>query len=344
MRKFSRIVNVTRKHLYKCNDQGYVGGYVKASIIADSINSTNNRLITYVLEYPRFIHAEFMTHRLFSKNSESSRAVPVNKLIDNIREEPAIPMYWGKNKSGMQADDENNEPIKTNENMYMDRHEAWLKSRDDAIKWAQSFNSAGYHKQIVNRILEPYKMMKVVCSATEYDNFFWLRCHKDAQPEIRHLAEVMYECYQQSKPLVIRDGEYHLPFMNEEIYEECEKYVKDNNTPYGVMDLAKMISASCCAQVSYRRNDTSIEKALNIYDHLVKSQPIHASPFEHQARPISAKDKHSFVTNDNENTGITHMTRDNTLWSGNFRGWIQHRHEIPNNTCWKYTDTQSNKT
>lgn len=339
MGKFSTIVSVIRKSFYNNADNSIVAGYVKASIIADSVNSTNNRLTTFILEYPRFIHSEFMTHRLLSRNAESSRAVPVNKLIENIMEEPAIPMYWGKNKSGMQADSENDSFIKTdNDNIMIPRHEAWLKSRDDSIKWAQRFNDAGYHKQIVNRILEPYKMMKVICSATEYDNFFWLRCHKDAQPEIRQLAEIMYECYKQSKPNIIRDGDYHLPFINDAIYEECEKYVKDNNTPYSMLDLTKMVSASCCAQVSYRRNDTSIEKALNIYDHLVKSQPIHASPFEHQARPITNKDKISFLTSDNNNTGITHMSRDNTLWSGNFRGWIQHRHEIPSNTCWKYSE------
>jgi hypothetical protein len=199
--------------------------------------------------------------------------------------------------------------------------------------WANKFDDAEYHKQIVNRLIEPFGMMKVVCSATEFDNFFWLRCHKDAQPEIKELANMMYLAKKESVPLTLNNGEYHLPYVTSDILKECEKYKDASNNDS--LRIALKVSASCCAQVSYRLNDTSIEKALKIYDKLVTSQPVHASPFEHQARPISDEDIKLFKTSAND-TPITHTCKKCSYWSGNFKGWIQHRHEIPNNTCWKY--------
>lgn len=343
---------------------------ISAKIIADSTNRSGSRLTTYELIYPRFIHAEFMTHRLLSKNSASSRAIPVNKMIDNIKENTAMPTHWGKNQKGMQAKSENTELISHN-NELIERDNAWNFARDSAISWANKFDSANYHKQIVNRLIEPFKMMKVICSGTEYDNYFHLRCHSDAQPEIKELADVMYSAKSKSKPLFLENGEYHLPYITSEIFEECVKFIKsENKTKEDPLQLALKVSASCCAQVSYRLNDTSIEKALKIYDQLVTSQPVHASPFEHQARPITSDDiilfqnvfnkKHKTTeiteTNATNNinssttstpstpsttsttliTPITHLCNKGYSWSGNFREWIQHRHEIPNNTCWKY--------
>lgn len=315
---------------------------ITATIIADSINEKGNRMTTYELEYPRFIHAEFMTHRILSKNAASSRAIPVSKMIDNIVNSTAVPIHWGKNRKGMQATEENDEliPVKINGQLFkVDRQTAWLLSRDSAIDFAQAFADAGYHKQIVNRIIEPYKMIKVVCSGTEFDNFFWLRRHTDAQQEIRELADTMYRAYCRNEPYTLFDGEYHLPYITPKVYEKCieysENYNKKNREKYNPQSLAIKVSASCCAQVSYRSTDTGIDKALKIYKQLIESKPIHASPFEHQARPYSKSDVSLFLIKANK-CGITHISKNSSYWSGNLRGWIQYRHEIPNNTCWNY--------
>ncbi len=276
---------------------------------------------------------------MLSKNAASSRAIPVSKMIENIKKFPAIPLHWGQNKSGMQAEKEIDNLIGmkvNNEFVVLERDYAWLKARNSAIEYAEAFSDAGYHKQIVNRLIEPYQMIKVVCSGTEFDNFFWLRCHKDAQPDIRELADVMYNAQKESEPDELVDGEYHLPYITSDIYQECRKYYHNNKTvDKNDSNLVLKVSASCCAQVSYRTTDTNIEKALKIYDQLVKSEPIHSSPFEHQARPITISDINDYLKQ--KSSGITHMSRDKSswvYWSGNLRGWIQHRHEIPNNTCW----------
>jgi thymidylate synthase ThyX len=306
------------------------GQNISAKVLADSTTDNGDRLTTFELEYPRFIHSEFMTHRMLSKNAASSRAIPVSKMIEHIGQNTARPSYWGKNQRGMQADldAEHNELVKLpSSDIPVSREEAWDAARDSAIEYAKAFADAGYHKQITNRILEPYKTMKVVCSGTEYENFFWLRLHKDAQPEIRELADAMNEAMRLSNPMHLIEHEYHLPYITPEVWEMCESY-KTYTDP---MELALKVSASCCAQVSYRTTDTSIEKAIKIYDLLVKSEPIHASPFEHQARPITDQDIEEF-DHAVPTSAITHVDRNGYFWSGNFRGWIQHRHEIPNNT------------
>jgi thymidylate synthase ThyX len=80
---------------------------ISAKIIADSISESEygDRITTFELEYPRFIHGELMTHRLFSRNAASSRAIPINKMMDQVLTAPAMPVEWGLNKSGMQAEE-----------------------------------------------------------------------------------------------------------------------------------------------------------------------------------------------------------------------------------------------
>jgi hypothetical protein len=308
---------------------------ISAKIIADSI-SAGIRITTYELEYPRFIHAEFMTHRLFSRNAASSRAIPVKKQIELIKENPAMPIHWGKNQPGMSADEECNEYVPVpypwvddngDPHWVVDgfgREEAWLEARDRAVEVAEGFVRAGYHKQIVNRILEPYAHIKVVLTSTEFDNFWWLRNHPDAQPEIHELAKQMLKALGESEPVLLKQGDWHVPYYKDGFL----KY--DYESDYRERDLreAIAISASCCAQVSYRRLDDSPEKAMNIYQRLVESKPVHASPFEHQATPMPHEPEWP--------NGSTHATRDGDLWSGNFRGWIQNRQLIGDHTCWNY--------
>lgn len=309
---------------------------IKATIIADSISAhTNQRITTFELEYHRYIHAELMTHRQFSRNSASSRAIPIDKMIELVQTNTAEPIHWGSNKSGMQAGDEIvNITSAIN---------AWTDARNDAIKHAKRLQELGLHKQIVNRVLEPFQTIKVLVTATNFDNFFNLRCHKDAQPEIKYLADLMYQAMQKSIPEVLHAGEWHTPYVHHEVNNEgvLEYFVYVTDTSgtksdgyqykqYLSLEDALKVSCSCAAQVSYRKNDNSIDKAISIYDKLVNSDPVHASAFEHCATPIF----------DNNQRGITHWidayTINNTsivYCSGNFANWIQYRQLIPNHDC-----------
>lgn len=312
-------------------------GGIRAAVIADSINDNGNRITTFEVEYPRFIHSEFMTHRLFSRNAASSRAIPVSKMVDVIRQSYARPIHWGKNQPGMQANEELSSLDIAHAKM------TWADALECAIEEAEYLNTIGAHKQIVNRLLEPFQMIKVVCTATEYDNFFHLRNHPDAQPEIHELARVMYDAISQSEPELLNPGEWHTPYVAHCCGpdESLGYYVidADGNDVHLDAETALKVSASCCAQVSYRLTDNSVDKAIDIYNKLVESKPVHASPFEHQATPME------YPTEYDENLssyippcmdGATHTDRYGNNWSGNLKGWIQHRQLIPDNTCWDY--------
>lgn len=304
-------------------------GGITATIIKDSISEFGDRITTFELEYPRFIHGELMTHRMFSRNAMSSRAVPISKMIEQVRTKPAMPIHWGKNQAGMQAKDECSEAIKVD--IYEDSYDSYL--REDwwrvcaasAANSAEPMSDAGYHKQIVNRLLEPFQMMKTIVTATEYGNFFNLRCHEDAQPEIHELADLMLDCMNESEPNLLKAGEWHIPYVDSFRASDGDAFLEHHSSNIGVsIEEALKVSASCCAQVSYRLLDNSVEKAIMIYDKLIESKPIHASPFEHQAKVM---DKMTMLTTliDTWEDGVTHMDSRHNFWSGNFKGWIQYR-------------------
>ena len=256
-----------------------------------------------------------------------------------------MPIHWGKNQSGMQAKTEVEDSVKQTAT------QIWLQARDAAISHAQRLAANGLHKQIVNRILEPFQMMKVVVTATSFDNWFSLRLHPDAQPEIHELAKVMYEAIQNNIPFELSYGEWHLPYIERQRDEEGEiKYFVYNTdedttseafgyqytTPLS-LEQAQKISCSCCAQVSYRKSDTSIAKSEAIYDKLVNSSPVHASAFEHCATPIGyLPDEISLFPK-----GVTHLTWGKNTpiipCSGNFTNWIQYRQLIPNHDCKEFS-------
>lgn len=296
---------------------------ISAKIIAASLNRSAQRIITFELEYPRFIHSEFMTHRVFSRNAASSRAIPINTSIALIENDTAIPVHWGKNQPGMSASTETDARIEGVGSYAMTREEAWNAARDSAIHIARQFANSGYHKQIINRLLEPFSHIKVVMTTTELANWFELRYHKDAQPEIYELAEKMlYAVTVNSETPVLGAGDWHTPYYRDghwKAHREINGSVVDID---GVtLSDALAISSSCCAQVSYRKMDDSVEKAKNIYARLVLSSPPHLSPFEHQATPM--EDKLGLAQD-----GATHIDKFGSVWSGNFRGWVQHRQII----------------
>jgi len=258
--------------------------HTKAEIICDSIGDTVHfpRLTTFVLTYPRYIHSEFMTHRQFSRNASSSRAIPTAKLLEKVRKDPVTPIRWGMNQSGMQAKMENLPEDVMDYAMY-----EWQSAADKCALVSEKLAEAGLHKQWCNRLTEPFSTITVVCTATDYANFFALRCAPDAQPEIYDLAWKMADLYYQSTP---RSAVNHLPF------------IKGNDL--GSMDELFRMSAARCARVSYLNHDQSKpdkEKDLALANMLLTSR--HMSPFEHQA---------------------TADTPDRSLTS-NFRGWTQYR-------------------
>lgn len=260
-----------------------------AKIIADSVSESQIRLTTFEVTFPRIVLAEFNTHRAFSRNSASSRAIPVEKMIERVENDPFIPTYWGKNQKGMQAQEEL-EPA-----MQARADAEWRFSAKSAAGQARYLQLLGVHKQITNRLLEPFLWHTVIVTATDFDNFFALRCHPDAQPEIRTIAVMMRDLYLDNFPTPLTNGQWHLPYvLPSERDELCGKGITE-------MGLA-LISSGRCARVSYlthdgRRDadaDLALAKRLEMSGHM--------SPFEHPALAV-----------------------DSTERFGNFRGWKQFR-------------------
>lgn len=283
---------------------------ISAKIIKDSVSEHGVRITTFELEYPRFILAELNTHRMLSKNSASSRAIPISRMNELVLDNPAMSAWWGKNQPGMSAREE----------LTVDDKELaiaqWKNGAKQAVELSTRLSNTGLHKQISNRVTEPWQRMKTVITGTEWTNLLWLRDHEDAQPEFDVLAKCIKEELRISVPTLLYTDQWHLP------------YVDDASIP---IDIALKISASCCAQVSYRKLDDGIEKATNIYDKLVGMSRKHASPFEHQAKVMQfSRESGLFGWEE----GVTHIDRLGQCWSGNFRGWIQHRKLIPGEAVW----------
>lgn len=276
-------------------------GGIYAKMVADSISPEGIRLSTLELNYPRIIHAEFMTHRVFSRNASSNRAIPTKRLIDQAINETASPIHWGKNKKGMQADEEFSES--ECEKFVHD----WREFANLAAKMAKKFADAGLHKQAANRVLEPFQFIRVVVTATEWDNFFSLRLHPDAQPEIQELARVMKEAMDKSEPAKLEPGDWHLP------------YVRADESELDISDRIK-ISVARCARVSYLNHDNSapnVDNDIALHDRLLRDG--HMSPLEHQGSPMRP------IVGEIWGDGVTHYDKYWQRWSGNFRGWIQYR-------------------
>lgn len=265
----------------------------KTILRSRNVSAPNKVLSTLLLRYPRFIHAEFMTHRCMSRNAASSRAIPVKKMIDDILADTAMPIHWGAAQKGMQADRECNESmeiVQIWDDGYgllelptrLDREKAWLEARDRAIYIAEKFADAGYHKQVINRLLEPFMHITVLVSSTEWDNFLELRDHKDAEPHIQMLAREIRKCLEdESTVQTLEPGQWHLPFVE----------MGDTALFGGDIDRdAIKLSVARCASTSYKTTDgfdMTLERAVAIYDKL-HTKPFHASPFEHVAQADSA--------------------------------------------------------
>jgi thymidylate synthase ThyX len=291
-------------------------------ILKDSSSPTGARITTFEVTFPRIVLAEFNTHRVFSRNSASSRAIPVEKMIERVRTDPFIPIYWGKKQKGMQAEEELS---------LADVEEAkaeWLKARDNAILQAERLLSLGLHKQITNRLLEPWLWHTCIVTSTEWDNFFALRCDKNAQPEIQRIAQSMRDAHVSGKPQIIQTDEWHLPLVYEE-GAELEALV----SKFGIDGVAR-ISCGRCARVSYLTHDgrRDPEADLTLAEGLAKNG--HMSPFEHAATPIVNHVWQGGLIYRKPSIGETTEPQER-LWSGNHQGWIPYRSMMQGEAVWK---------
>lgn len=271
---------------------------ISAQVIADSLGPSGIRLTTFELTYPRFIHSEFMTHRMISKNAASSRAIPCKKMRAMVLREPAMPVSFSQNQAGMQAATD----IAPWKQKLATR--LWKLAGVAMCGFHWMMEKLGVHKQHANRILEPWLHMTVIATATDWDNFFGLRCHPMAQPEFQKLAYEMRYKYYKSAPRKLKVGEWHLPFVSQlELDVEAIE-------PRGGIWAPLRKSVARCARVSYLNHDGvpgSLAKDTELYDRLLGSNPIHASPAEHQARATKSK-----------------------KYSGNLKGWVQYRKTLAN--------------
>lgn len=299
-----------------------------AKTIADSISPDGIRLTTMLLRYPRFVHAEFMTHRVFSRNASSSRAIPVDRMIQAVIDDPAMPIYWGKNQKGMQAAQE----LSIDEQRVAIR--AWLKGMEKAVETARQLSDLGLHKQIVNRVIEPWSHITVVVTATEWNNFLHLRDHADAQPEIAELARCVRVELEMSDPVLLQPGYWHLPFVDVAVeYAVVEKLLqvgritRDMPKPSEVYAVLVKLSAARCARTSYLTHDKknpTIDEDTALFERLVGGDPLHASPTEHQATPDE------MVGYDEKGMELSTPAWGYPELHGNLNGWIQHRKLLPN--------------
>lgn len=266
----------------------------EVKIIEDSLHpKTGQRLTTMQLRYWRGIHGEFMTHRVFSRNASSSRAIPISTFLKQVWNDPAGPVHWGANNPGMQAKSE----LTGFKLWFAKQSWKWTGRMVCGMVWLTN-KVAKPHKQTFNRLLEPWQYISVIVTATDWDNFFELRNHRDAQPEIRELAIEMLAALENSTPV---HRSLHLPYVTD---EEKDAYILDDIPE----DVLFKISAARCARVSYLTHDgakPSIDKDIRLHDQLVGSVPIHASPTEHQA-----------------------VAAEHDGYYKNFRGWRQYRMDV----------------
>ena len=262
-----------------------------AKIICDSVNTSGDRLTTFVLTYHRLVHSEFMTHRMLSKNSSSSRAIPVEKMIALVENQEVYPLHWGKNQKGMVAEQELSAAYQ------IAAKRIWDSAREEAIAYARELAEIGVHKQVVNRLLEPFSTITVICSGTEYQSFFNQRCHPDAQPEIKALADAMKAAYDASEPNQLDAGDWHLPFT-QDIDSDLDFDQEQLWTDQYINSVLVKVAIGRCARVSYLNHDgvRNIKDDIKLHDRLLTSKPPHFSPFEHVAIALPNSEKRANFT------------------------------------------------
>lgn len=263
-----------------------------ATVICDSISPQGRRLTTLEVVIHRFTLAEVNTHRAFSRNSASSRAIPLRRQLEKVQTAPAVPVSFPAEQPGMQGGAEL-------EGIFLENAvDEWHAAAQSAIEHAARLGGLGVHKSICNRVLEPFMWHTVIISSTDWENYFRQRCSPLAQPELRTASEAMRDALAQSTPKRLEHGQWHMPYMHEEDLALCQLNAFD----------PREVSAARCARVSYLTHDghRDITQDHLLYRRLVTADPPHMSPLEHVATP----------------------TEEFALSGGNFRGWTQLRTQV----------------
>lgn len=301
---------------------------IDARIVASSVNPDGDRLVTAILRYPRWLHSEIMTHRAFSRNAASSRAIPATKILEMVQKAPAMPEYWGGEQPGMQSGTR----LSASEAATCDI--AWRRAGQCAVKFAKALLAQGLHKSLVNRLLEPWMPYTVLVSATSWDNFFALRAHKDAMPEFQILAYRMLASYLEVE-FEHRDwGDWHIPFGDQ--------------MPAGLtLDEKIRVAIARAARLSYLTFDgeLDVKKDLALYEKLMVGEPLHASPAEHVAQAVPQLYLHSEYGHPSNMPCEVSTSRTigmantwalpydtNMVHQGNFEGFTQYR-KMQKNEC-----------
>lgn len=337
----------------------------RAVVLADSISEDNYRLTTMEVEFPRIILAEFNTHRMLSRNSASSRAIPTRKQLLKMINEPFMPTEFGKDQGGMQAAEALTgakhksaeeiwhtanvnavyEALKllTSEKYIEESWEAWNENDEDFGRYVLDFakrlekkdpaitdrsDRLNVNKGIVNRLLEPFMWHTAIVSWTTAMNFFALRTDKAAQLEIRRPATEMQQAFEASEPRLVQEGEWHLPFLQP---EEAQRAIEQPEE-------MRMACAARCARVSYLTHDTGVadlKKDVELANFLAKRG--HMSPFEHIATPFSTEQW--YVRREAQGTVLEKadalsdqeimQIHTSLEYNGNFQGWTQLRKTMP---------------
>lgn len=357
----------------------------KCEILADSISPQGNRLTTFKVTYPRIIHAEMCRHRILSRNTASSRAIPFEKMVKDVQENPFIPISWQKTHKGMQGSE-----YFTEEDDIQGAIDEWLESRDGQIANAKQLNKQGVTKQLCNRLLEPFVWTTELVSGTEWDNFFSLRCPKyyfepnkeyfkskkdyaeayksyfdcdemegfyndtewlkinesQAEIHIQKIAEMMWDCYNESNPKTLQAGEWHIPYgdISMSILDQQELSFKFPNIK-SKEDLKCRIATARAARISYTtlgdNPKIDYEADIKLHDRLLESK--HLSCFEHCARVMNNEEYMSFIKGqidiiELDEPNIGDFVAYNKVWNydkeagwcNNYRSFIQYRYLIEN--------------
>jgi hypothetical protein len=295
---------------------------VQASRPASKINKRT--IVTYELRYNRTFHDEFLAHRAFGRCAMSERATPVAEMLRQVRRDPALPIEWGANQRGMQAPEE----LKGFRRNLARKLYLWARWPALIIVWILA--RLGLAKQVANRLLTPWAHVRVVATITDPTNFFALRCHPAALPEMRRLAEAMFVALQEyesaGKVQILKPGQWHLPYIDFDTADAVAVFLA---SPSGIEWKSKLptemldnmncalcaVSSARCARVSVLKHDgtkPTVTEDLDLFGKLHGAQPMHASPMEHQATPAG---------------------RNPNYESGNLRGWEQFRQLLPDNVA-----------
>ena len=332
----------------------------RAEVVADSISPEEIRLISVEVTMARFVLAELNTHRMFSRNSASSRAIPVEKQLLRILKKPYLPQEWGQNAAGMSS----KESLSAEDTEKANR--IWRSARDCMAAYSNRLSGgtenvkdpelqdilkdndlnrdygediledSKAHKQFVNRLLEPFMYHTVLITATEWNNFFALRINEAAQPEIRRAAELIKRAIDESLPRETDYSEWHMPYIDTNLHRIFKP------------ETLKKVSTARTARLSYLNQQKhqkslaegkSIEEIINedarLHNRLVASG--HMSPLEHVAAPFTKSDWQT-INRLKMSLDADHYLYDQLEFHGNFKGWHQYRKEIPHEDDFSYQE------